>query len=47
MYLENTFIKSTIEETELMFKNGFKFCTMNRHNFQKNIEDLKKILKKL
>lgn len=40
-------IKSTIEETEIMFEDGFKFCTMNKHNFQKNIEVLKEILKKL
>lgn len=41
------FIELTIKETEPMFENGFVFCTMNKHNFQNDIEDLKKILKKL
>lgn len=40
-------ISETIEEVEPMFKNGFEFCTMYKHNFQKDIEYLKKKLKEL
>lgn len=41
------FIYNTIKEVEPMFNNGFEFCTMYRHNFQKDIEYLKKKMQEL
>ncbi len=40
-------IVHTIKEIEEMFEEGFEFCTMYRHNFQKDIEYLKKKIKEL
>ncbi len=40
-------ITSVIQEVEVMFEEGFEYCTMYRDNFKDDIEDLKKILKKI
>lgn len=40
-------IEFTIGEVEPWFENGFEYCSMYRDNFENDINDLKKILKKL